>query len=164
MIELLMTVALVTIASAAAVPLLSGAMRKSGLFGAQRDVAGQIRTARLSAVTGNKKMRVLFGCPAAGEYRVIEVTGLAAIDTASDAVRCAYPWPPDNDSATLPNLDGPRMRLPEGISFGATQNLEVSTTGTITALSGSVPAQIQVTDGSTTRTIYASASGRIQAP
>ena len=163
MVELLITVALVTIASAAAVPLLSGASRRSGLFAAQREVAGQIRTARLSAVTGNKKMRVLFGCPAAGEYRVVEVTGDPAIDTAADATRCAYPWP-DPDSATLPNLDGPRMTLPEGISFGATQNLEVSTLGKVTQLSGSLPVTIQVTDGSTTLQITASAAGRIQTP
>ena len=161
MIELLVTVALVMIASAAAVPLLSGASRRSASFAAQRDVAGQIRTARLAAVTGNKVMQVRFGCPATGQYRVIEITGDATID--ADTARCSYPWP-DPDAAALPNLDGPIMRLPEGISFGTTQNLAVSTTGQISQLSGSMPVTIQVTNGSTIRQITASAAGRIQTP
>ena len=163
MIELLVTVALVMIASAVAVPLLSGASRRSAGFAAQRGVAGQIRTARLSAVTGNKTMRVIFGCPAAGQYRVIEWTGTPAIDNLSGAVRCAYPWP-DQDANALPSLDGPIMRLPEGISFGTTQNLEINTRGQIIQLSGCLPVTIQVTDGSTTRQITASAAGRIQTP
>ena len=162
MVELLMTVALVTIISAAAAPLFSGASRRSKQFSAQREVAGQIRTARLSAVTGNKVMQVRFGCPAAGQYRVLEVTGDVTID--SDAARCSYPWPDANGNA-LPNLDGPVMRLPEGISFGTTQNVEISTRGVITALSGGLPATIQISDGSSTiRQVTASASGRIQTP
>ena len=162
MVELLITVALITIASAAAVPLLSGASRKSALFAAQRDIAGQIRTARLSAVTANKVMQVRFGCPAAGQYRAIEITGDSTIDT--DLARCSYAWPDSNGTA-LPNLDGPIMTLPDGISFGSTQNISISTRGVISALSGGLPATIEVSDGSSTvRQITASAAGRIQTP
>jgi prepilin-type N-terminal cleavage/methylation domain-containing protein len=161
MIELLVVVALIALMSAMAVPLMSGASRRAAAFAAQREVAGQIRSARLAAVTGNRTMQVRFSCPAAGEYRVIEMTGDATID--SDTARCWYPWP-DTDSTVLPNLDGPVVRLPDGISFGTSQNLQISTTGFITPLSGSSPATIQVTDGFITRQVTASSAGRIRTP
>jgi prepilin-type N-terminal cleavage/methylation domain-containing protein len=161
MIELLITVALISLMSAMAVPLMSGARRRSAVFAAQRDVASQIRTARLSAVTANKVMEVRFGCPDATRYRVIEITGDATID--ADTARCSYPWP-DFDSTVLPNLDGPIVQLPDGVTFGTTQNLSISTRGLITPLTGSTPATIQVTDGSNTFQVTASAAGRIRTP
>lgn len=161
LVELLIAAAVVLIMSASAVPLLSGASRRSAAFSAQRDVAGQIRSARMAAITGNRTMQVRFACPAAGQYRVLEITGDTTID--NDTARCSYPWP-DPDTTALPNLDGPPMRLPEGISFGATQNIEISTAGLMAPLSGSAPATIQVTDGSTTLQVTASTAGRIQTP
>jgi prepilin-type N-terminal cleavage/methylation domain-containing protein len=161
LIELLVAVALILIMSASAVPLLSGAFRGSAVFAAQRDVAGQIRSARLAAVTSNRTMQVRFSCPAAGQYRTIEITGDVTID--NDTARCSYPWP-DTDPTTPPSLDGPIMGLPEGISFGTTQDLQISTTGLITPLSGSSPATIQVRYDSITRQITVSAAGRIQTP
>lgn len=160
LVELLITVALISIMSAMAMPLMSGARRRSQVFAAQRDVASQIRTARLSAVTGNKVMQVRFGCPTTTTYRVIEITGNTTID--NDATRCSYPWPDFNTA--LPNLDGPIVHLPEGVSFGTTQNVSISTRGLITPLSGSSPATIQVTDGSSTFSVTASAAGRIRTP
>ena len=162
MIELLVTVAIVALMSAMAVPVMSGARRRAAVAAAQREVAGQIRAARFAAITSNKIMRVRFACPAAGQYRVIELTGVSSIDT--DSNRCSYPWQPDSDPATVPNFDGPIMNLPEGVSFAATQNLEISTRGIVTVTTGSLPGTIQVTDGSSTFTITASASGRIQTP
>ena len=161
LVELLITVALISVMTATAVPVMSGAFRRSAVFAAQRDIAGQIRTARLSAVTANKVMQVRFGCPAAGQYRIIEVTGDATID--ADTARCSYPWP-DADSTVLPNLDGPVVRLPEGVSFGTTQNVSISTRGLVTPMSGSSPATIQVTYGSSTFQVTVSAAGRIQTP
>jgi prepilin-type N-terminal cleavage/methylation domain-containing protein len=159
LVELLITVALIGIMGAMTVPVLSGARRKAVLYSAQRDIAAQIRTARYSAVTGNKVMRVRFNCPSAGRYRVIEVTGNPTID--NDAARCSYPWP-DFDSTNLPNSDGPVVLLPDGISFSATQDVSISTRGTITPLSGSAPATIRVTDGSTTSQVTAATSGRVR--
>jgi prepilin-type N-terminal cleavage/methylation domain-containing protein len=159
LVELLITVAIIGIMGAMSVPMLSGARRKAVLYSAQRDVAAQIRTARFSAVTGGKVMRVRFNCPAAGQFRVIEVTGTVAVDT--DAARCSYPWP-DFDSANAPNSDGPVVLLPDGISFSATQDLEIDTRGQITPLSGSSPAAIRVTDGSTISQVTAATSGRVR--
>jgi prepilin-type N-terminal cleavage/methylation domain-containing protein len=161
LVELLFTVAIIAIMSALALPVLSGASRRSALAAAQREVAGQIRSARFAAVTANRTMHVRFNCPATGQYRVLEITGDTSID--GDTNRCSYLWP-DPDPAVLPNLDGPIMQLPEGITFSATQNLQIGTTGTITPLSGSSPATIQVADGSVTRQVTASAAGRVQAP
>lgn len=159
--ELLITVAIIGIMGAMTVPALTGARRRAVVYSAQRDVAAQIRTARFSAVTSNKSMQVRFNCPATGQYRVIEVTGDGTIDTASN--RCSYPWP-DFDSNALPNSDGPIVQLPDGVSFSATQNLAIDTRGQITVLSGSLPATIQVTDGSNTRSVTAASSGRVQTP
>jgi prepilin-type N-terminal cleavage/methylation domain-containing protein len=159
LVELMITVALIGIMAAMSIPVLSGARRKAALYSAQRDVAAQIRTARYSAVTGNKVMRVRFNCPSAGRYRVIEVTGNATID--NDTARCSYPWP-DFDSANLPDSDGPVVLLPDGISFNATQDLEIDTRGQITPLSGASPATIRVTDGSTISQVTAATSGRVR--
>ena len=161
LVELLITVALIGIMGAMTVPLLTGARRRSLVYSAQRDVASQIRTARYSAVTGNKVMQVRFNCPSTGQYRVIEVTGTSSID--NDTTRCSYPWP-DFDSSTLPNSDGPIVQLPDGVSFSATQNVSISTRGIITPVTGSTPATIQVTDGSNTRSVTAANSGRVQTP
>ena len=159
LVELLITVALIGIMAAMSIPVLSGARRRAAVYSAQRDVAAQIRTARFSAVTGNKVMQVRFNCPSTGQYRVIEVTGNTTID--NDTARCSYPWP-DFDSTTLPNSDGPVVLLPEGVSFGSTQNLSIDTRGQISPLTGASPATIQVTDGATTSQVTAATSGRIR--
>lgn len=159
LVELLITVALIGIMGAMSLPVLSGARRRAAIYSAQRDVAAQIRTARFSAVTGNKVMQVRFNCPSTGQYRVIEVTGDTTID--NDTARCSYPWP-DFDSSTLPNSDGPVVLLPDGVSFSATQNLSIDTRGQITPLTGSSPAAIRVTDGSTNAQVTAATSGRVR--
>jgi prepilin-type N-terminal cleavage/methylation domain-containing protein len=159
LVELLITVALIGIMGAMSVTVLSGSRRRAVLYSAQREIAAQIRTARFSAVTGDRVMRVRFNCPAAGQFRVIEVTGTPSIDT--DAARCSYPWP-DFDSTNAPNSDGPVVQLPDGISFSATQDLEIDTRGRITPMSGSTPATIRVTDGSTTSQVTAATSGRVR--
>jgi len=159
LVELLITVALIGIMAAMSIPVLSGARRRAVVFSAQRDVAAQIRTARFSAVTGNKVMQVRFNCPSTGQYRVIEVTGNTTID--NDTARCSYPWP-DFDSSTLPNSDGPVVLLPDGVSFSATQNLSIDSRGQISPLTGSSPAAIRVTDGSTNAQVTASTSGRVR--
>lgn len=161
MVELLIVLGMVGVLAATAVPLMSGAFRRSVSMGAGRDIAGQIRSARLAAVTTNRAMRVRFNCPAAGQYRVLELTGNAAID--NDVNRCTYEYPDTNPNAA-PNLDGPIMYLPDGISFSATQDLQISTAGLITPLTGATPAVIRVTDGSFARQIAVSTAGRIQGP
>jgi prepilin-type N-terminal cleavage/methylation domain-containing protein len=161
LVELLVALAVFLIVTAMAVPFTLTALDRYRLDGAARTVAGQIRSARMTAVSTNRVMRVRFNCPGANDYRVLEVTGDAAIDNAAD--RCSFPWP-DLDPDTLPNRDGALMLLPEGITFVGTQDLEIATSGRITPLTGATPARVQVTNGAQTRQITASPAGRIQSP
>jgi type II secretion system protein H len=159
--ELLTVAALVATVSAIAVPqLLSAAQRYRTTSGA-REVAAQIRAARLAAVTTNRQMIVRFNCPVARAYRFVEVTGNAAIDNLAAADRCAQP-PPDADPATLPNADGPMSFLPETVSFTATQDLRIGPTGIVTPLAGGLPAVIGVTNGAMVGQVTVSATGRVQ--
>ena len=151
--------ALISVVSSMSVPLLSSAASRSRSYGAMHDIAGQIRTARLAAVSTNRVMRIMFNCPGPGQYRAIEITGVAAID--DDANRCSYPWP-DPAPGNLPDNDGPVMLLPQGIDFVATQDLQIDAFGQITPLAGGTPAQIRVTDGTFARQITVSTAGRIQ--
>ncbi|MEX2272362.1 MAG: prepilin-type N-terminal cleavage/methylation domain-containing protein [Vicinamibacterales bacterium] len=157
--EVLLVVALIGVIGGVALPQVIEALQRYRLFSAGREVAAQIRSARLAAVTTNRVMIVRFNCPAARQYRFIEVTGNAAIDTDPD--RCAFP-PADSDPATLPNSDGLPAMLPDTMAFGATQDLQIGPTGLITPLAGGMPALIQVTNGTITGQITVSATGRVQ--
>ncbi len=143
-------------------PMALSAMRNYRLNAATREVSNHIAGMRLEAVTKNRAMRLRLNCPAAGMYRVVEWTGDAAIDTAGN--RClttAYPFP-DSDPAAAPNLDGPIRYLPQGISFGAVQEIHISTLGRITPVVGGLPAQIGVSDGTTTRQLQITAAGQVR--
>lgn len=161
LIEVLIVGALVATVSAIAVPAMGAAMARYRTGSAAREVAGQIRSARLAAVSTNRQMIVRFNCPVARAYRFIEVTGDPAIDDAALAVRCAFP-PADGDPATLPNSDGLPAFLPDTINFGATQDLRITPTGTVTPLTGGMPAVIGVTNGAMARQITVSVAGRVQ--
>ena len=159
MLETLLVVGLVAVVTAISVPQFLTALESYRTNSASREVAAQIRAARLAAVTTNRTMLVRFNCPGPRQYRVVEFTGDAAIDNAAD--RCLAPWP-DADPATLPNNDGPPAILPDTVSFGALQDLRISTTGLVTPLTGGMPAVIQVTNGARTRQLTVSAAGRVR--
>jgi type II secretion system protein H len=162
LLEVLVVIAVIGTVAAISVPSTLGALRRYRLDGTSREVAAQIATARLQAVTTNRAMRVRLNCPAANQYRVVEVTGDAAIDSALD--RCdttAYAYP-DADPATRPDLDGPLRFMAQGTSFGAVQEIEISTRGRVMPLTGALPAVIEVTDGIETRQVRISQSGHIQ--
>ena len=159
LIEILLAVALIGTLTAIAVPQFLTALNQYRTNSASREVSAQIRNARLTAVTTNRTMLVRFNCPGPRQYRVVEFTGVPAIDNAGD--RCAAAWP-DADPATLPNNDGPPAILPDTVTFGALQDLRISTTGLVTPLTGGMPALIEVTNGVRTRQITVSASGRIR--
>lgn len=159
LMEVLVVVALVATVGGLAVPQLSTALEEYRLNSAGRQVAAQIRAARLAAVTANRVMLVRFDCPGPNMYRVVEFTGVPAIDTAAD--RCSAPWP-DPDPATLPNVDGPPAVLPDTMTFALTQDLRISTTGQVTPLAGGMPAIIRVTNGTRVGQITVSAAGRVQ--
>lgn len=141
-------------------------MKRFSLISASQQVVSTIRLARYQAVGKNKTLRVRFNCPAADQYRIVELTGDAGIDGAGN--RCdetVYPFPaPDANPATLPNLDGAVQYLPNGADFSAVSgDLEINTSGRVTALAGALPATIEVSNqDAETKTIRVSASGRVE--
>lgn len=159
--EALIIVAIVATVSAIAVPQLMGAVERYRTGSAANEVAGQIRAARLAAVTTNRQIIVRFNCPQPRAYRFVEVTGDPAIDNLALATRCLVA-PADADPATLPNADGPISFLPETIAFTATQDLRILPTGTVQPIAGGLPAVITVSNGAMTRQVNISATGRVQ--
>ena len=160
--EVLFVMLIFSAMAAAAVPGTTTAFRRYRLESATRQVAAQVRSARLRAVTTNETMRVRFNCPAPGQVRIVQLVGTPAIDDAAD--RCsatAYPYP-DRDVAVEPNHDGPVMVLPGRIGLGeGTSDLDIAPTGRITALVGALPLTVVVSDTHETRSITITAAGGV---
>jgi prepilin-type N-terminal cleavage/methylation domain-containing protein len=102
LIELLIVAGLVVVVSAIGFPLLSTVRERLRLSQGMREVEREIHQARQRAVTNNRAMRIHFNCPAAGQYRVVELIGSVSAHAAADdaADRCsptAYPFPPADD-------------------------------------------------------------------
>lgn len=134
LIELLLVMAGIAILATAVVPNVSALLESQSARNAARTVERQLQTARLSAVTHSRALRVRFNCPAASQLRVLEVTGIAATD--NDTNRCsptAYPVPPPRDSLrATPSLDSPVTYLPAGTTVsGSVLHLEFSPKGEV---------------------------------
>lgn len=139
MIEVVVVAAVTMITIGLAAPSITGAMQTYQFNSDVEAVATTIRTARYKAVASNVTLRVRLNCPAVGQMRVVEVTGIAATDDAAN--RCdeaAFPYPaPDNDPATLPNNDGPVIAMGAAIDFPATvRSIQISATGRMVPLTG----------------------------
>jgi prepilin-type N-terminal cleavage/methylation domain-containing protein len=136
LLELMVTVALVGIISAMAVPLMTNATNSMKLGQAAREVEREMQTARLKAVSTNQPLRIRFDCPATGQYRMVELIGTPSIPAAADvaADRCtlaSYPYPAgDNDPITRPNNDGPLRRIDASVSFQTATTVEFWPDGT----------------------------------
>lgn len=169
MLELLLCVTLVSILASVAAPLVDGAMRGYALTTSAQTVAAQIRQARMLAVSRNVTMRVRFNCPAVNSFRIVELVGNLAIDTAAD--RCSetvYPYP-DQNAAARPDADRPIVRLPENATFTGVMDLQVANTGRVTRLVGCplcVTAAGNVTltlsNGSRTMVVQVTPNGQVQ--
>jgi prepilin-type N-terminal cleavage/methylation domain-containing protein len=137
LVDMLVVTAIIGIVSAIAVPTMLQAVERMRLGQSAREVEREIQTARQRAVSRGRALRVRFNCPAAGQYRIVELIGPVSAPTAVDqaANRCnpaVYPYPaPDNDVVTRPNLDGPVRRLDPAVSFSASQTLEFWSDGTV---------------------------------
>ncbi len=140
--ELLATVALFSIVAAIGIPMVLGSLDGMKMGAAARLVHGELQTARLKAVSANRPIRVRFDCPAAGQFRMVELIGTPAVPDARDgaANRCSpttYPYPVTNMNAlTRPNHDGPVRLLGTGVSFMASQTVEFWPDGTAHANAG----------------------------
>ena len=171
LVEVLMVTGVAGIMAAVAIPSIDGAMRRYRMTTATRAIITEIRAARLTAVATNRPMRVRFNCPGPGQYRVIEVTGNAAIDNDTD--RCsetAYPYP-DPNPAVAPNADGPTRWINQGAAFDFVQDLQISNRGRIQPLANcpacavaAPPASIGLTNGNRVQTVTVSASGMVSRP
>jgi prepilin-type N-terminal cleavage/methylation domain-containing protein len=165
--ELLLVVGVIGTLAAIAVPSVGEAMRMNALNNARHSVASTIRSARYTAVSKNKKVRVRFNCPSANTFRVVEVVGASADSAANRCDPSAYPFP-DMDPAVKPDVDGAVVRLPGQSAFGALQDLEIDVNGRVTPLTGcpscvvsTGTTMVSVTNGATTRTIAITANGQI---
>ena len=161
-VEVLLVATIAAVLAAVSMPMALSAMERYRLNGAARELSNEIAAMRLEAVTKNRTMRLRLNCPVAGMYRAVEWTGVAGIDGAAN--RClitAYPFP-DTDPANAPNADGRPRMLPQGITFGAIQEIQITTLGRITAVTGALPAQIEVSDGTNTRSVRITAAGQVQ--
>lgn len=136
LIELLMVVALVGIVSVIGLPLLGQMSGTIQLGEAARQVERELQSARMTAVSANQPMRVMFDCPATGEYRMVELIGTPSVPAAADGVigRCSattYPFPaPDNNPITRPNNDGPLRTIPSQVSITTSTTIEFWPDGT----------------------------------
>ena len=170
LIELMITTMLMTTLSAIAVPAGLSALDAMELGNAAQEVSIALQTARLRAVSANRPMRLRLNCPRDLQYRVVEVTGVAATD--SDPNRCDdsvfwYPGPRDSDPATPAN-DGPLRYLSTQLDSVTGPELEFSPDGTTRVIVGGVAqtmtteAVVQVTRKGVTREIEINALGRIR--
>jgi prepilin-type N-terminal cleavage/methylation domain-containing protein len=136
LVELLVVTAIFAIMSAVAMPRLAGALENYRLGMSIRDVERELQAARVSAVTANRTVRVLFNCPVAGQFRRVEVLGEPGLPDGRDDLtsRCnpaTFPYPAQDDNPlTRPNLDGPLRYLAPGITFGGSSGFEFRPDGT----------------------------------
>ena len=139
LVELMLVVGLIAVLAAATAPSIAAGMRRMTLTTASQQVASTIRTARYQAVGRNTTLRVRFDYPAAGQYQIL-----------------------DGSDAGV----GPVKPLLQGATFSAVSgDIEIDSQGRVTALSGTLPATIELTGpDADTRTISVSRSGRVELP
>jgi Tfp pilus assembly protein FimT len=176
LVDIMVSVSVMAIIAAGAVPALMNVSESMKLGQGQRDVYQEMQTARLAAVSSNRPMRIRFNCPAAGQFRLTELIGTpskpdvndTAIDRCSEA-KWKYPAN-DNDPTSRPNHDGPIRQLPSKVTFGAASTLEFWPDGTIHKDGGKLPwdqlavtgTAITLVKGTTVKIISVNGLGKIQ--
>jgi prepilin-type N-terminal cleavage/methylation domain-containing protein len=177
LIEILVMLTLVGILSAMSLPLLNSIADSIKLGEAARQVERELQTARLTAVSANRPIRVRFNCPAAGQYRMVELIGTPSTPAAADSAidRCsatAYPYPAaDRNSLTRPNNDGLPRTLDASVSFQQSTTIEFWPDGSAHAASGTTnPWPVIASPGTNiivlrktkTKTIVVNSIGKVQ--
>ena len=177
LIDMMVTIAVLSVIMAGALPALMNVADSMKLGQGQRDVYQELQSARLIAVSANRPIRIRFNCPAAKQYRLVELIGSPTTpdvnDSASD--RCSETkWQVpanDNDPVSRPNHDGAIRLLPSTVAFGAASTLEFWPDGTVHKQVGAenpwtqVPVAgtaITLTKGTTVKTITVNGLGKIQ--
>ena len=172
-----MVTALVGILSVVGVPLLAQIGGAIALGEAARQVERELQSARMTAVSANHPVRVMFDCPVVGQYRMVELIGTPSVPAAGDGVvgRCSestYPFPaPDNNPITRPNNDGALRRLAAQVSFTTATTIEFWPDGSAHINSGGINpwppiaspgTNIVLTRSGKTRSILVNGIGKIQ--
>lgn len=150
MFELLVVMGLITVLAGMAIPSLLESTRRNSVWSSSELIGSQIRQARLKAISRNKSFRVRFDCPAAGQFRLLEVTGDSTIDDATN--RCS----------TYQTYDSGVFAMPNNVSYGTgLPVLTVNSRGIFSSTTG-IPATITVTYGGySSRSFTVSATGQI---
>ncbi len=136
--ELMLVMGLTAVVAGIAVPVTRHATDGMRLDLAGREVERQLQTARLRSVSTNRPFILRLNCPATGQTRVVEVTGVQATD--SDGNRCdetrfPFPGPRDADRAT-PAHDGPVRRVHSSVAVSGS-DIQFSPDGTTQEVAGS---------------------------
>jgi len=177
LIELLMVTALVGIVSVIGLPLLGNISGTIELGEAARQVERELQSARMTAVSANHPVRVMFNCPVTSQYRMVELIGTPAVPAAGDGVvgRCSqstYPFPaPDNNPITRPNNDGPLRYLPALVTITTSTTIEFWPDGSAHTNTGGINpwppiaspgTNIILTRSTKTKSILVNGIGKIQ--
>ena len=157
LVEMLVTLAVFGVLIATGIPVVGGAMQRFTLNSSARAVGADIRSTRYAAIAKNRTMAIRFNCPAAGQYRMVEITGNAAIDAAADRCSLAtYPYP-DTTPGVAPDADGPLLQLPQALLFGIVSDVQFNATGRLPGPT----VRIEVTNGTLVRAITVPPNGRV---
>jgi prepilin-type N-terminal cleavage/methylation domain-containing protein len=151
LIEMLIVVAMIGIASAIAVPVFIESNARSAMWTGSERIGATIRQARLRAISTNTAYRVAFNCPSAGDLRLLIVTGDPGVDDDF----------PDRCSADIEGDS--EVEMPPNITFDSESAtaLQVSGRGNFTAIGDSIPLTISVYYGTSLRTLTVSTTGQI---
>lgn len=157
LLELVVVVGLIGLLAAVALPNFRTVLERNRVITSSDLIAGQIREARLAAITRNTTFRVVFDCPTAGAVRMLAVTGTLAIDGAAD--RCTM---------NQPN-DGPALYVQPDVMVtnangDAPPSLVITGRGLISAVGGAMPLTLAVSYGTFTRNLVITAAGRVRTP
>jgi len=152
-LELVMVVAVLGIIAASAIPAMNNAVERNKVFTTSELVAAQFREARLAAITRNAPIRLRFNCAGGRAVRMLVVTGDPAIDNASD--RCDITQP----------TDGSPVYVPENVTLRASSpQVEIDGRGFVTSIGGTMPLFLSVNNGSHTRIVSITGTGRVRTP
>lgn len=150
-VELLITLGLIGVLSAIALPVFLESNRQSSLWTGSERVGALVRQTRLKAISQSSTYRVRFDCPVANQMRALIFTGNPAIDDAAN--RCTITQTGDSEV----------VEMPAGVLVDpddATE-LQVTPRGVFTAIGDSIPLTITASYGAATRTVTVSATGQI---
>jgi prepilin-type N-terminal cleavage/methylation domain-containing protein len=164
LLEMLLVVAVLAVISAMAIPAVRSTSSQIKVSSNGRAVERELQVARMKAVRANRAVRVRFNCPAAGNYRIVELLGTPSTPASDDddsraTVRCSYssyPYPdPDPEFFAIPNNDGPIQTLQDGVGFGSdVQTVEFWPDGTAHVAGGSTSPWPAIPDAGISLTVF----------